>query len=255
MLNSFFIGPGPGTEGNQSFGELSKRSAQKMPSGLRSKETSGSKTPKQDTFAMKMSTFGEEIEEEKERMSPPGASQTLSLGTMSPDLYKILEDSENKIRIFNESSQRMPSRFSMSGVNLKMGSLLESSPSSKQMDMMRRSSFSPTKKKMSGAKDSSKPKVSYLLRNYDIGFRVGDNQNGQENNPNKAEYLVAEHGSEYKFYSKKLNKIISKRNFIGLIDRKQLNNPNESMEIFKHNNTEAQSERNPFPFSISLTSL
>lgn len=147
-----------------------------------------------------MGTFGEEIEEEKERMSPPGASQTLSLGTNSPDLYKILEDSENKIRIFNESSQRNPSRFSMSGVNLKMGSLLDSSPSSKQMEL-RRASFSPTKKKMSGAKDSSKPKVSYLLRNYDIGFRVGDNQNNQKNNPNKAEYLVAEHGSEYKFYS------------------------------------------------------
>jgi len=230
----------PSPDGNQSFGENSKRSSRMM-TGLRSKDASGSKTPQGDILAMKLGTFGQEIEEEKERMSPP-ASNTLSLGTNSPDLYKILEDSEHKIKIFNESSQGKPSRFSMSGGNLKIGSLLESSPSRPRESQdgfeLRRSSYSPTKKKiMSSTQDSSKPKVSYLLRNYDIGFRVGDNGD-QENNPNKAEYLVAEHGSSYKF--------------ISLGERKQLNNPNESMEIFKNNITENHSDKEEYAEPLEL---
>jgi len=67
---------------------------------------------------------------------------------------------------------------------------------------MHRFDLNPSDSKLD--KDESKPKISYLLRNYDIGFRVEEDKTkeeilGKENN--KAEYLIAEHNSSFKFYS------------------------------------------------------
>jgi len=52
-------------------------------------------------------------------------------------------------------------------------------------------------------KDDSKPRISYLLRNNDIGFRVQDDNKDitSGKDQNKAEYLIAELGSSFKFYS------------------------------------------------------